>query len=68
MIILISSHRSWDKVERILGTRPKGLFNMKYSGSYGLCEVDEETFEKIKHIKMVSKSRVKREELMECWS
>lgn len=69
MIIRIGSHRAFDKVERVLGFRPQGLFSFKlnYPGSYGLCEVTPEQFELIKNIKMVKKSRVKREDLMECW-
>ena len=68
MIIRLGSHRAFDKVERILGYAPKGLWSMEYPGSYGLVDVSEIEFEKIKHIKMVKKSRVKREELRECWS
>ena len=67
MIIRIGSHRAGDKVERALGYRPKGLWSVEYPGSYGLTEISEIEFEKIKHIKMVKKSRVKKEELMECW-
>ena len=67
MVIKIGSHRAWDKVKRALGKSPQGLFNFSYPGSYGLAEVTEEEFEKIKQIKMVGKSRVKREILMECW-
>ena len=67
MIIRIGSHRAWDKVERVLGYRPHGLYNMEYPGSYGLCDVTEDEFSKINHIKMVKKSRVKKEELYRCW-
>lgn len=68
MIIRIASHRAWDRVKFALGFRPKGLFNMEYPGSYGLCEVSEQEWEKIKDIPSVGKSRVKRESLMQCWT
>jgi hypothetical protein len=67
MIIRRGSHRAHDKVASVLGYSPQGLYNMDYPGSYGLCEVTEEEFEKIKDIKMVKKTRIKREVLHECW-
>lgn len=67
MIIRTGSHRAREKVTRTLGRSPQSFWSMKYSGSYGLCEVTEEEFEKIKDIKMVRKTRIKREELRECW-
>ena len=68
MIIRIGSHRAWDRVKFAIARTPKGLFNWKYPGSCGLCEVTEEEFDKVKDIPSVGKSRVKRSELMECWS
>ncbi len=68
MIIRIGSHRAWDKVKRELGYSPKSLWNAKYPGSYGLTEITEDEFSKIKDIKMISKSKIKREELSQCIS
>lgn len=67
-LIRIASHRSWDKVKRCLGRTPQGLFNMDHPGSYGLCDVTEEEWERIKHLPSVTLSRVKRDTLMKCWS
>lgn len=67
-MIRIGSHRAWDRVERAIGRTPKGLFNMKHPGSRGLCEVTREEWEKVKDIPSVTGTRVKRNELFECWS
>jgi len=68
IIAHLGSHRAFEKAHRILGDKPfRSLWSMKHPGSEGLVELSEEDFDKIKHIKMISKSRVKREELMECW-
>lgn len=68
MIIRLGSQRAFHKVERTLNRKIKGLWNAYYLGSYGLTEVTDQEFELIKNIKMVRKTRLKREDLIECIS
>lgn len=67
MVIRTSSHRAGDKVRRALGYDPVYLFSAKYSGSYGLQEIRDEDWDKVKDITGVTKSRQKRESLYKCW-
>lgn len=65
MIIRVKSHRAYDKVERILGYAPKGLYSFYFEGNF--YEVPDTSTE-VLEIKGVTKARVDESKLRECIS
>jgi hypothetical protein len=65
IFVRINSHRAADKMDRAIGRHPQYYWTLEHGGCF--AEVTEEEFDRIRTIRGITKARVPRKELRQCW-
>jgi hypothetical protein len=66
VILRTKSHRAREKLDRAIGRHPQYYWTLKDGGCF--AEVTSEEFERVGKIRGITRARVPREELRQCWN
>ena len=66
VILRTKSHRARQRLESILGRHPQFFWTWEDGGVFAAVTAEE--YERVKRIKGITKARVPRDKLRQCWS